>query len=170
MVTSKPARWPRGFRVAPAPITPRAPQALAPPREAVPARSPAHTRACACSVGLLGLSGHTLRPIPGKLEFGPCRGEGSEGRVRAELELSDPGRGCRVSWTTSDQTLGGEPVRASSFGPRGPCTVIGSYARAGAQLCVAPVWTEEAVLAWHRRTPQDCTRPRHARPPRRSAL
>lgn len=71
-----------------------------------------------------------VRLISRKLGSGDCSCEGSEVRVRAELELGGPGRGCRMSWTTSDQTLGGEPVGASSFGPRGPSMVIGSHARA----------------------------------------
>lgn len=129
MVPSKPARWPRGFRVAPAPITPRATQALAPPPRGSPSPKPRPHTCVRVLRGPPGTVGPHVRPISGKL--GPCWSkEGSEGRVRSELELGDPGRGCRVSWTTSDQTLGGEPVRASSFGPREPCTVIGSHARA----------------------------------------
>lgn len=101
----------------------------APERPLQPEAPPTHT----CVRVLRGPPGSVrphVRLIRRKLGSGVCSGEGNEGRVRAELELGGPGRSCRVSWTTSDQTLGGEPVGASSFGPRGPSTVIGSHARA----------------------------------------
>lgn len=99
----------------------------APERPFQPEAPPTHVRARAPWAS--GDRPH-IRPIPGKLGSGVCLGEGCKGRVRAELEQGGPGRGRRVSWTTSDQTLGGEPVGASSFGPRGPDAVIGSHARA----------------------------------------
>lgn len=116
--------------MAPAPITPRVPQAPVPPPRG---RSSPKLRPHTCVRVLRGPPGSVrphIRPIPRKLGSGVCSREGNEGRVSAELELGGPGRGCRVSWTTSDQTLGGEPVGASSFWPRGPSTVIGSHARA----------------------------------------
>lgn len=149
--------------MATAPITPRASQALGPPREAgSPEAPPTHVRARApCA----SWDWPHRRPIPGKLGSGTCPGEDGKGRVRAELELGGPRRGCRVSWTTSDQrgACGSFqfPAQRTQGGHWLPRT-------RRVRLCVALLRTEEAAPAWHPRTPPGCTRPRHARPPRRS--
>lgn len=118
VVPCKPAPCPPGFRMATAPITPRASQALAPPREAGPPEAPpTHVRARA----------------PCASWDWPHRRPVVPAWVRTERVESEP----NLSWAVLGEAVAcrgrrqirGEPVGASSFRPRGPRAVIGSHAR-----------------------------------------
>lgn len=125
--------------------------------------SPAHARARACSVSLPGLSG---RPEALRSPGVVCAG------LRDYSEPNSSRAAMGEARTTSDLRLEGEPLGASSFGPRGPSAGIGSHARAEPGSASPPRGRrKQRLLAAGRPTPPklQATQARaRARPPRLS--